>query len=199
MSTSNKINGSPDLQHRDWLLRTTIKQLLSIDQNITWNIISGPYDSRHLVLSDISEETLSKLFFYTNTDVNNNYLYLESFDIYINDSLHPLKIPGLTSLAIELWNYSDANSFNNNYKTFNPFDKNLINPCNGSNINISTWIDIYTAAVPFLPDTKNKKKMFRIVINPDCSANGLIVGTNGPCCSGFVAPDTFTCANPSIY
>ena len=60
-----------DLQHRDWLLRTTITQVLAIDPNITYYIDTGSDDSKHLVLSDISVETLPHLAFITNTDRNN--------------------------------------------------------------------------------------------------------------------------------
>ena len=183
-----------DLQHRDWLLRTTIKQILAIDPTITYRIDSGSNDSKHLILSDISEETLPHLAFITNTDVNNNYLYLEALIVSLDNSNNYLQIPGLTNLAVEIWNYSDSNAFTSGDKFFKPFDRNLTNPLTGHPINISEWIDIYTSAVPFVPNTKDKRKKFRIVLNPDC-LEYLPPSPGNPCCSGFSDIDGFCVPN----
>ena len=172
MSSQN----SPDLKHRDWLLRTTIKQVLSIDPTVSHRIDSLPDEKKHLILSDISEETLPKLFFLTNNDTNNNYLYLEDFIVYLGNNLQPLQTHGLNTLAIELWNNSDSNAFINNQKVFKPFDNNLINPFDGTNINISSWLDIYSAAVPFIPNTFKQKKTFSMILNPDIlQGEGLLI------------------------
>jgi len=167
-----------DLKHRDWLLRNTTQLILSIDPTITYIIVNGPNDSKHLIFSDITEESLLKLFFITNTDINNNYLYLEALHVYLENSNNCLQIPGLHELAIQLWAYADSNGFSDGKKFFKPFDNNLINPVNGKPINIRTWIDIYSAMVPFIPNTLNKKLMFKMCVNPD-EGVGVYEGNGG--------------------
>lgn len=158
-----------DLQHRDWLIRTTIKMVQQVDPAITYKIINFGVNQKQVIFDNISSQSLEKLFFLTNTDQNNNYLYLELMEVYLanltNDT--PLPIPGLSELAIELWNQSDSTAFLNGNQTQKPFYYPMTNPCNGEPMDIPTWIDIYSTALNFIPTTTGLVKIFRIVLNPD--------------------------------
>jgi len=173
-----------DLQHRDWLLRITIKQVLAIDPTITYRIDTGSDNSKHLILSDISEESLPHLAFITNTDCNNNYLYLEALNVSLVGNNHYLQIPGLNNLSVELWNHSDSNAFTKGDKFFKPFDSNLKHPLTENPMNIIEWIDIYSSVLTFLPNTRDKKKKFRLILNPDC-AQWAPPSLDNPCCPGY--------------
>ena len=80
---SNQQN-SPDLQHRDWLLESTIFRLKKIDSNLSIRIITT-VNQKLLIVNRITEETLPKLSFLVNTDNNNNYLYLENIQVFLAD------------------------------------------------------------------------------------------------------------------
>jgi methylglyoxal synthase len=84
-----------DLKHRDWLLYSTKRIIQSVDENISVEIIDTPNGGKKLIASEITEADIDKIAFLTNTDQNNNYLYLEDFQVYIAGSISPLNIPGL--------------------------------------------------------------------------------------------------------
>jgi hypothetical protein len=193
ISKSQHPSQPADLDHADWLLRTTKKMIEKVNTNIRLKRTKRG-TSKYLVLENITEADLANLNFLTNNDVNNNYLYLEKFEVYTDDDNHKVSlfIPGLTILMSECWNNADSNSFLNGDKTFFPFLDPLIAPTipglvtsepPSTPISVPQFIDIYLSMVPFFKKSYGNVKKFRIVLNPDCASNGGNASPDG-CCSG---------------
>jgi len=173
---------SPDLKHRDWLLATTVKMVQNIDSFIRWKIISLPNGTKHLVLSNISEDSLGKINFLTNTDQNNNYLYLEDINVFIDGNFNNrIEVTGLKELAIELYNNSDQLAFLSNSQTHVPFNNPLLYPFTNKPMSLNTYIDLVTSAVPFNPNTVGHVKTYSLILNPDDLITCTDVGEGSIC------------------
>lgn len=163
-----------DLTHRDWVLYTQKALLLSIDRNIAASIEDFPDGKKKLIVSNISENTIEKLEFLTNTDQNNNYLYLEDFGVNIFGFPEPLNIPGLVEIALELYRDSDLDSFLEGSKTKIPFTGQNITDHSGIVVNsFAEFIDILTNTIPYATKTYGKVKYFELVLNPDRMATSV--------------------------
>jgi hypothetical protein len=164
------MQGTEDLTHRDWVLYTQKALFLSIDKNISASIQDFPNGKKKLIVSGISEDTIEKLAFLTNTDQNNNYLYLEDFGVNIFGFPEPLNIPGLLDIALALFRDSDLDNFLEGSKTKIPFTGNNITSNSGITINsFSEFIDILTNTIPYSTKTYGKVKYFELVLNPDAA------------------------------
>jgi hypothetical protein len=162
-----KMSSSRELQHRDWLLYSTKKIIQSIDQNVSVDIIERPNNTKVLVASGINQESIDKLIFLVNTDQNNNYLYLEDFQVYIIGAYSPLDIPGFNETCMNIFRASDIDGFLLGNKTHNPF-----NPINFQNstfkgTTFSQFVDEYSGLLPYTADTFNETKTYQITLNPD--------------------------------
>ena len=153
---------APDLQHRDWLLYSQQRIIQNIDPNISIVIMDTANGGKILRVTNISEESIGKLKFLTNTDHNNNYLYIETFNVYIYGSPTPLNIYGLEEIIMNIFRNSDINSFINGEKVFQPFKDD-----NFKGDNISLFIDRYTELNPLSPNTAGKIKTYQFDLNPD--------------------------------
>ena len=151
-----------DLQHRDWLLFSMQSIILSIDQSISTFIIDTPNGGKILRATQVSEETISNLPFLTNTDQNNNYLYLQDFKVYIKSYSSPLDIPGIVQTTVNAFRRSDINGFLQGNKTHFPF-----NPSNYKGLNFNEFIDQYTSLQPTCLNTTGYVKYYEFVLNPD--------------------------------
>jgi hypothetical protein len=151
-----------DLQHRDWLLFSMQNIILSIDQSISTFIIDTPNGGKILRATQVSEETISNLPFLTNTDQNNNYLYLQDFKVYIKSYSSPLDIPGIVQTTVNAFRRSDINGFLQGNKTHFPF-----NPSNYKGLNFNEFIDQYTSLQPTCLNTTGYVKYYEFVLNPD--------------------------------
>lgn len=152
----------PDLQHRDWLLYSQERLIRDIDPNISVDITTTATGVKQLVVTNISEASLGKLKFITNTDQNNNYLYLYCFKVFIFGSPTPLNIDGLCESVINIFRNSDINSFINQEKVFQPFKNNNFNDSS-----ISEFVDNYTSLSPLSPKTSNLIKTYKLLLNLD--------------------------------
>lgn len=203
--TNDTNNYRPDLQHRDWLLRTITKMVQKVNPHIRIKTKKRG-GSKVLVLENILEADLDNLYFLTNTDVNNNYLYLETMQVFLYDDSYKneIMLPGLSRLMIECWNQADADAFLNNEKTFNPFKLPLNSPhtpgvtSTSTKISVPQYVDIYSSMVPFLPETTGISKVFKLVLNPDCSLTGDSAGSSG-CCSSLVEDSLGLCQSINAY
>jgi hypothetical protein len=151
-----------DLQHRDWLLFTQQNLVQSIDPNIDTSIVSTPDGGKRLILKNVTEQDMAVLQFITNTDQNNNYLYLESIAVRLENSIDNLEIPGLTPVILKMYRLSDANGFFTSSKTHIPYTTTSFN---GNSVGY--YIDQTTKLLPFLPNTYGIQKIFTLVLNPD--------------------------------
>jgi hypothetical protein len=168
----------PDLEHRDWLIRSITKMIQKVDLKIRIKQKKRG-QTKILVLENVSESNLNNLYFITNTDQNNNFLYLESVKVFLNDDYEktPIYIPGLTQIMLDSWNQADNTAFLNSEKIFYPF----VNPLNGPSvpgvvtsyvnpISVPNYVDIFTSMSPYIESTYGKTKTFTIILNPDLSS-----------------------------
>jgi len=161
---------SPDLTHSDWWVRTCTKLLQQVDTAMRFTVTKVG-KTQHLVVENISETTLSKLFFLVNTDQNNNYGYLEVLQVFVKDdySRNPVPIPGFSALANAIWNEADAKGFILDEKTQTAFLNPLNNPVTNQPLTIPQYVDLMTAVIPWAPKTFGKEKIFTLMLNPDIS------------------------------
>jgi hypothetical protein len=155
-------NNNQDLRHRDWLLRSQIKLTQQTTPAVKTQVFKTQNDGRLLQLSNVTEDDLIILSFLTNTDKNNNYLYLENIELYLNDEIKPFKIPGLKEMLIQVFENSDISAFLNNNKTHTPFNTDSFN-----GERLGDYIDNITSQIPFLQNTLNIHKKFVLYLNPD--------------------------------
>jgi hypothetical protein len=178
-------NQQRDFKHEDWLLFSQQKLIESIDPNVSITYVDKPRGGRNLVISGINPNNIDDYEFITNTDQNNNYLYLEKFNVYVNSAFKPSEIPGLNDTMINLFRNSDMKSFlKENSKTHKPFTIENINDdsfikmfdnydkdSSGNiwvegtmvynattqvyNIRFSKFIDAYTTLTPYVIKTSN--------------------------------------------
>jgi hypothetical protein len=153
-----------DLDSADWLCFFTKTMINKVNPNIIVNISifknnDGITTKRLIHISNISEDDILKLKFLTNTNVNNNYLYLEYFGVEINNGNTKLNIPGLKEILIEFWRYSDSCAFEKDEKFFQPFSDIT---------NINKFIDDYSNLHSTLPITNYFQKTYVLILNPDC-------------------------------
>jgi len=162
MSLIKQTQMKPDLKHRDWLLFSQKKLIQLGAPNATVEIINTIDGGKRLIIENVIESELSALKFLTNTDRNNNYLYLESMTLRLNDANKDIEIPGMSEILINIFQLSDINSFLNDSKTHTPFSNSAFN---GESVGI--FVDRLTEQLPFGPKTNNKVKYFSLVLNPD--------------------------------
>jgi len=156
-SMSNVSN--EDLTHRDWLLVSQQKVIQQKAPSVSTMIMGTS-----LVITNISEADLLKLEFLTNTDKNNNYLYLETVKVNLSGSVSPLLVSGLQDTMLDVFRLSDLQSFlKDSEKTHTPFNATAFN-----GKSVGEFLDILTAALPTVPDSAGLSKMFTLTIN--CSA-----------------------------
>jgi hypothetical protein len=158
-----------DLTHADWWIRIHIKMLQKIDQSLRFSVLKFSNNTQHLHIENISEETLPKLCFLTNTDQNNNYGYLEHFHVYTtnDNSKTPISVPGLKDLLVSIWNNSDTDAFLAGKKTQTPFLHPLNNPITKKPMSIKDYIDMITSTIPWSPKTAGQTQYYSIAVNPD--------------------------------
>ena len=162
MSSNQDTMYAPDLKHRDWVLRSQQALIISIDSTISTKIVNTPDGGKRLILYNISESSIQNLLVLTNTDQNNNYLYLEDFSVTIQGDLQPLEFPGLRETMIKVHELSDSAAFINGSKTQKPFTTTAFK---GQTIN--EYIDSSTASLAFVPSTYGLVKNYTLVYNPD--------------------------------
>lgn len=164
-----------DLKSRDWLIHTTKHFLRTIDPSIITDIQYTGDGGRVLIVSNVSEETLDKLAFITNTDKNNNYGYLEDFKVFIKGELEPVDLGDFSETVLDLFRSSDADAFLNDKKTHTPFAvSNLKNTpaFNTEGKRFADYVDFISGTLQGSRSTYGLVKLFEFVFNPDARQNG---------------------------
>ena len=155
------------MNHTDWLLNSQKALILKVDANISTNIVNRG-KSKVLVVANVPENVIDKLYFITNTDQNNNYLYIEAFEVYIGGSPTPCPIPGLDKTVKDVYYNSDITSFLNGEKIKYPFNGLLYQQnCAFRGTTFSEYVDFASACTPLSPTTTGFKKTYTFIVNPD--------------------------------
>jgi hypothetical protein len=155
-----------DLKHRDWLLYSIQILIEEINPTINVTILDKDDGGKILIANQISEEDIGKLNFLVNTDSNNNYLYIENFEVFINGSFTPLQLPGLSTIVINMYRRSDILGFIAGKKLHLPFDKNNFKYSSYTG-DINGFIDTYSSLIPYNVTTFGNVKTYQITLNPD--------------------------------
>jgi len=157
---------TPDLTHANWLLFSQEKLIQNVNTNISTEIISSK-NKNFLVVSNVSEADIDKLYFLVNTDQNNNYLYLESFAVFYQGASKSVNIPGLQTIMINNFRQSDIKGFISKANVHYPFNvKNFVGSDFTGNT-LSEFIDQFTGLIPYSPSTYGNVKTYSFVLNPD--------------------------------
>jgi len=101
-----------DLKHEDRLLFSQDHLIRAIDPNISTSITQKG-KKKFLVLANIpcTNESMAALPFLTNTDMNNNYLHLDSIKVFLNNSPYSSTIYGLNSVVVDNFRKADSTAF----------------------------------------------------------------------------------------
>ena len=160
-----------DLTHADWCLYTQQKLISNVNSDIPSQVIKNGTKS-YLIISNISEADLDKLYFLTNTDQNNNYLYIEDFKVYISSSPNPVNIPGLLEVITSSFRSNDANAFINGSKVYYPFDVKNFQNSYFKGKTFSEFVDTLSGLLPYSANTSGYNKRYQIILNPDSGTEG---------------------------
>ena len=158
-----------DLTSRDWVAFTTKRLVYNTDPSISVNLLYRADGGMNIVISNISETSIGKLSFLTNNDSNNNYLYLESLQVYVDGNNDTLEIAGLSSIAISMFQNSDANAYISSEKLHYPFaSSNIYNQDTDPNtITFNDLVDQLSSVIPYTQETFLHIKKYSLVLNPD--------------------------------
>lgn len=171
-----------DYTSRDWLAFSTKRLINNVDPSISVNLVYNSDGGMNIVISNISEKVIDKLPFLTNTDYNNNYLYLEKFDVYIDGTNDTNEIQGLNDIAISMFQNSDINAHISSKKMHYPFaSSNIYNQIiNPNTITFNELIDLLANVIPYTQSTSSHIKKYSMVLNPDKSSQAVIGSSVGP-------------------
>ena len=148
-----------DLQHQDWSLYSTKQILKTIDPDITVEIIGNM-----LTVSNVSEETIDKLLFLTNTDQNNNYFGFIKMNIRLNGGSEPTVITGFNDVVKTMFERSDVTAYLQGKKLHEPFDvQNLPNAPGFKGTTFHEYVDSYSSLIASSTNTQGKTKVFEVM------------------------------------
>jgi len=159
-----------DISQLDWILNTTEVMIKEIDSSISIEKILTNNNSKLLYISNIPEKKMSEITLLTNTDNNNNYLYLENINLYISYSKDPITVPGLVDIFIDIFRYSDNDAFLKNNSIHKPFSSENLG---------STFSEFITKLLDTIPNGYKYNKItgsrkYSIILNPDPPVNSKI-------------------------
>jgi len=157
-----------DLTSRDWVAFSTKRLINNLDPSISVSLTYLSDGRMKINLDNISEQSIGKVFFLTNTDYNKNYLYLENVSVYINGSASALNLPGLSDIAVSMFQNSDINAYLNSAKTQVPFSpQNITGTTLPPNSTFNQFVDAYSSLIPYTQSTLYQIKTYSMVLNPD--------------------------------
>ena len=178
-------SGNADLKHRDWCLFTQKKLIQLTTPQVSVRIIDTKDGGKRLLVLNVTEAQIASMKFLTNTDQNNNYLYLENMRVRLRDSIEPLEIQGLKDILINMYQLSDMKGYLSDSKTHIPFD-----PVAFNGESLGQFIDSLTSQLPYEPNTSSNEKVYDLVLNPDIIGGALLI--LGKHTTGYEAIDDST-------
>ena len=163
-----------DKTHEDWLLNSMKSLLIQVDSNISAEIVTDENAKKTLIVNNVPEEVIDNLVFITNTDQNNNYLYIDNFLVYTNKSPNPTPLPGLNNVVTSVFYNSDITSFLNGNKTHKPFQGVLYQQdCSFRGNTFSEFVDFFSSSIPLSATTIGSIKTYDFIVYPDISTSSL--------------------------
>ena len=156
-----------DLNHSDWLLNSITKIMENIDAKISVSSETTSSGGKRIFIYGIDEVAIDQLYFITNTDQNNNYLYIEDFKVYLDNNSYPFEIAGLKEIAKSMYEHSDTFSFLSGNKVQIPFTVANITNTSYKGNTFSGYIDYLSSTVPYIENTVGHIKKYQIVLNTD--------------------------------
>jgi hypothetical protein len=152
-----------DLNQIDWLLFSSQQLIEQLDASIPVQIVKNDFGEKILIISQISQDNISKIPFLTNNDYNKNTLQLVDIFVYLENYREPINIPGLKEIVVKnIFKLSDVNAFLNGKNLHYQFANS--NMKNSSSFN--DFIDKLTNYTPFTARTTGKSKVYKIIMNP---------------------------------
>lgn len=155
----------PDKTHADWLL-TSQECLIKGKSPSLSTEITTIMNEKFLTIKRISAVELSRMEFITNTDQNNNYMYLCDLSIYKDNSFAPLNTGVIEPILIKMFSASDTSAFINNKIKHSPFLPRNFKTSNGFRGALSPFIKRMSIHLPsFLcPNLNNSSLSFDITL-----------------------------------
>lgn len=179
--------------HESILFDFIVAECNDIDAAINTSISS---DGHTLVLSNISEEAMTKLVFPINKDSNNNKLTLVSVDVsLVSNPTSRVNVPGLTQLMIHAFNNSNSKAYRKAGIIHVPFAEipSGIIPQEQPTLTASQLTDVLTSVTTFTKSTYKKEKLFALILTNECYQSDLTTPcadqnncqNNGKCPDGY--------------
>jgi hypothetical protein len=162
-----------DLSHTDWLLNSMKNLIIKVNSNISTVIVTDSNNKKTLLVNNVSESDIDKIYFITNTDQNNNYLYIDNFSVYIDNYPSPVPFPGLNETVLNVFRDSDVSSFIAGQKVHYPFNALLYQQdCSFKGTTFSQFVDFLSSATPLSPNTAGTVKTYGFIVYPDLPTCG---------------------------
>jgi molybdopterin-binding protein len=191
-ATPRAANKQPTIdEHTKWLNKVT--GVLAKKTNSNIQVLNK---GNNVILSNITEDDLSKLPFVVGTDQSNKIAQISRFEVSVLDSngnYSDIDIPGLTEMVSNIYNESAAQSFLAGSLTHSPFSSatSTSKAISSSTSKIRPLVDAMTNANPTLQKTGGKKVLYKIKHGPtslgyDSLANNVRSGLQ-------TAPNGYTC------
>lgn len=156
----------PDKTHADWLLTSQECLVKSIDASLSTELITNG-NEKLLVIKRIPADKLVQMKFITNTDQNNNYMYLSDLAMYTDtNSLAPLNTNVIEPILIKMFAAADAEAFINTKITHSPFLPRMFAPSNGARGALVPFVRYMSILLPktLCPDLRKRSLFFDIVL-----------------------------------
>jgi len=174
---NNKGMYNPDLTHADWTLFTQEKLIQSTVTDVSITYFQKTNGTTNMTISGIKPVDIAKLKFLTNTDQNNNYLYVEVFNIYINNGFNPLVVPGLSDVVKTLFRNSDLTGYLNSSKTNQPFSDANVQSGQFLAKTFNEFVSLGLTLIPYVPHLTVPQLVatatYEIILCPDAMISDL--------------------------
>lgn len=160
------------MNHANWLLFSQEKLIQYVNTSISTRIVHSPTQNL-LLVSNVSEEDIDKLYFLVNTYKNKNFLSLERFAVCYQGASKSINIPGFERIMLNNFRQSDIKSFVAESTLHYPFNVTNFVGSSFTGTTFSGFVDEFTSLIPHYPSTYAKPKTYSFVLNTNTQASSL--------------------------
>ena len=137
-----------------------LQATLLLNQNIRPNL-AYEYNDNSLTFTYVHESDLLNIITPTNDPKNNYRHQVKCLELYVGDNAKtPLYVPGLTELAIAVFNSNDVKGYINGTKIVKVFDNDAFR-----NGNFNDQVDDMTDRPVFTPATYSIPKYYKLTLS----------------------------------